>query len=273
MSTDALLLDKIRALLAEPRLQGIDINSSELIDCHRQILFNKKILRQVFTEFFELCMALDQKHLKGQGLQVEIGAGSSFFKDIYPSVISTNIKPASHIDMVVDAMEMPFGENSVRSFYCINCFHHFPDPNQFFMELNRVLEPGGGCIIIEPYYGPLAEEFYSRVFTTEHFNKRQRHWRQGGDEFNIMTGANQALSYIVFERDYQKFKDLHPGLEVVQRQILDNYLRYFLSGGLNFRQLVPDFLLPLIKGIEGLLKPFHKYLALHYALVIRKDFE
>jgi hypothetical protein len=51
---------------------------------------------------------------------------------------------------------------------------------------------------------------------------------------------------------------------------LTNYLRYLLSGGLNFRQLVPDRLLPVIKLLEGALRPARNILALHHVIVIRK---
>jgi hypothetical protein len=56
-----------------------------------------------------------------------------------------------------------------------------------------------------------------------------------------MEGANQALSYIVFERDRERFERLFPDLEIVEQSWIANYPRYLLSGGLNFRQLLPTF--------------------------------
>jgi hypothetical protein len=70
-----------------------------------------------------------------------------------------------------------------------------------------------------------------------------------------MHGANQALSYIVFERDRALFEQRCPTLEVVVREPLTNWLRYLLSGGLNFRQLVPSRTEEVLRALVRLLAP------------------
>jgi SAM-dependent methyltransferase len=199
---------------------------------------------------------------------VEIGAGVSFFKKLYPEVVSTDIKQAENLDMVVDALAMPFTNDSIRAVYGLNCFHHFPDPDRFFCELERVLTPGGGCVLIEPYYGPVARRVFKKLFATETFDLSQANWENQGN--HVMSGANQALSYIVFVRDLDKLTALHPKLEIVDHQPLNNYLRYLLCGGLNFRSLLPGFTAPFIKGLEWLLTPLNHIFALHHIIVIRK---
>jgi len=262
------LLVKIRRKLTDPRLAGVDYNSDELLKKHRRILNEKKMIRDVFIEFYDECIDADRRFLKGEGIKVEIGAGTSFFKSKYPEIISSDIKYEEFIDMVVDAQSMPFDDNTVRAFYGINCFHHLPEPEKFFTELNRCLIKGGGCILIEPYHGIIASIFYKRVFDTEYFNKHQTQWNDKHNQ--IMLGANQALSYIIFCRDREKFVKEYPDLEIVYTRPFKNYLRYLLSGGLNFRQICPQFLSPVVKGIELLLIPFIKIFALHYMIVIRK---
>ena len=85
-----------------------------------------------------------------------------------------------------------------------------------------------------------------------------------------MEGANQALSYIVFVRDRTVFERGHPGLELVRSQPLDNWVRYLLSGGLNFRQLVPSRSERALKAIEQALHPARRALALHHVIVLRR---
>ena len=85
-----------------------------------------------------------------------------------------------------------------------------------------------------------------------------------------MNGANQALSYIIFVRDRQAFERKYPGLEIVHQEICGNYLRYLVSGGLNFRQLLPDALIPVLRVVEKLLYPLRRVLALHHIVVIRR---
>ncbi len=264
----ARLAGRLRGWLADPRLTGVSIDDPLIIVRHREILREKKAMQQVFAEFYDLCHGLDERLLRGDGARVEIGAGSSFFKQAYPHIVSTDIKPAAHLDRVVDALAMPFEGGTVRSFYCINCFHHFPDPSRFFAELQRTLQPGGGAVLIEPYFGALGGTFYQHVFAVEHFNKRQEHWDRTDAEHFV--GANQALSYVVFFRDRERWQREFPDLEIALARPIDNYLRYLLSGGLNFRQLVPDFTLPLVRLCEKLLIPVRRLLALHHVIVIRK---
>ena len=58
------------------------------------------------------------------------------------------------------------------------------------------------------------------------------------DNSTLSTNTNQALSYIVFTRDREILKREIPGLEVVSDRP-HTQLSYVLSGGVNFRQLVP----------------------------------
>jgi len=170
--------------------------------------------------------------------------------------------------MVVDAQNMPFENNSVRAIYGINCFHHFPNPNLFFKELERVLDRGCGCVLIDPYYGTVAKRFYKKIFDTETFDMNQKEWVN--ESLGFMNGANQALSYIVFKRDKAKFEAMYPRLEIVIQKPLNNYMRYVLSGGLNFRQILPSFFSPVIKLFEFMFIPFNSIFALHHIIVIRK---
>ena len=149
----------------------------------------------------------------------------------------------------------------------INCFHHFHTPDLFFKELQRVLTKGGGCILIEPHYGILANYFYKNLHESEHFNKKQNGWNESDAE---LSGANQALSYIIFQRDKALFLNRYNNLQIVHHKPLSNYIQYFMSGGLNFRQLSPSYSLSLLKLFETVLLPFIYIFALHHVYVIRK---
>jgi SAM-dependent methyltransferase len=259
----------LRRSLADPRLAGVDYDGDELAVVHRRILSEKPLMRAVFTEFYRACRSLDAQYFSGPGLRVELGAGVSLLKEVYPDVWCTDVKGTSSVDVVVDAQAMPFAAASVRAMYAINCFHHFPQPERFFAELECVLAPGGGCVIIEPYHGPVARWFYRRLFDTETFDPDAPGW--GNADAGIMKGANQALSYIVFDRDVDRFRADHPRLELVYSAPLRNQVRYLLSGGLNFRQLVPTFLAPVLVGAEALLSPLAPILSLHHVVVLRKN--
>lgn len=260
----------LRSWLSEPRVQSVDVDSEALLEVHREILAGKPMMRGVFQEFYDTCMTLDRRYFTGQGSRIEIGAGVSLFKRYYPEVTATDIKPSPYLDEVVDALAMPYPAESVRAVFAINCFHHLPSPERFFQELERVLVPGGGCVLIDPYYGPLARWVYPRLFATETFDMGQATWEPASDTMGIMKGANQALSYVVFVRDRAIFADHNPGLELVGMNPLRNYPRYLLSGGLNFRQILPAASIGILKLAEKALSPLARAFGLHHVIVIRK---
>lgn len=260
----------LASLLVEPELRGVDMDSPERILVHRQILDRKPMIRGVFTDFYRRCRALDEQFFGDTpGLRIELGAGVSLFKTLYPDVISTDLVPAAHLDRVVDAQATDFPDASVRVLYGLNCFHHFPKKEAFFTEMQRIVPPGGGCVLVEPYFGPCASLLYTRLFTSETFDKTAASWNQD-DGARAMVGANQAASYLVFVRDRARFASLFPDLELVHAEPLGNCLRYLLSGGLNFRPLVPAGAARPLKLVEALLTPLRPVLALHHVIVLRK---
>lgn len=264
------MLGTVRRWLAEPRLAGIDVDGAGLVEAHRRILASKPLTRRVFVELYGACMNADRRWFEGagDGLRVEIGAGSSFFKEVCPGLITSDIKPAPGLDMVVDAQAMPFEAGSVRAVFGIHCFHHLPQPERFFAELVRVVRPGGGCVLVEPYYGPLAAAFFRRVFESETFDAAQPGWTTPAT--GPMRGANQALSYLVFVRDRAEFERRYPELEIVERRPLTNWARYLLSGGVNFRSLAPGWADPALRAGEWAISPLARWLALHHITVIRR---
>lgn len=264
-------LRRLRALLAEPRLAGIDLESGARIAAHRRLLQEKKLIRDIFVEMYRFCAALDERWFSGAGARVELGAGASLIKDYFPEVITTDIMPARHLSLVLNAAAMPLAPASVRAFYAIDCFHHLPAPESFFQELRRCLAPGGGAVMIEPYYGPLARWLYGKLFATERFDPRQKEWSAPAETMGAMRGANQALSYIVFTRDRKMFEERFPELRIVASEPLGSYVRYLASGGLNFRPLAPAVLGPALRACETALKPLRRVLALHHVIVLRKE--
>lgn len=259
---------KIADLLRDSSLKGMDLDGEDRMVRHRVILSRKPMLQAVFFQFHHLFRVLEQRYLTGTGRQIELGAGVSPMRDSYPEVAATDVVAGAGLDFELNAQAMALDAASVRVFYAQNCFHHFPDPELFFAELERVLTPGGGVILLEPYYGWFASFLYPRMFSTEGFDKNHPSWTV--EAAGPMNGANQALSYIVFVRDRERFEAKFPALEIVAQQRVSNYLKYLISGGLNFRSLLPNVLSPLVDLMQFCLRPFDRWLCLHHIIVLRK---
>jgi SAM-dependent methyltransferase len=262
------MFGKLLGLLRDPSLEGIDVDGKDRFAVHSRMLTRKKMLREVFEEFHRAFRRLDEKFFTATGFRIELGAGVAPVRDSYPDVLATDIVPAPNLDRVIDAESMGLPDGSVRAIYCQNSFHHFPDPDRFFNELDRVLAPGGGAILLEPYHGPFATFLFKRLFKTEGFDKGYPSWQT--PSAGPMNGANQALSYIVFVRDRGEFERKHPSLKLVHQEVCKNHLKYLLSGGLNFRQLLPDRFSATVDLFQTLIAPLNRQLALHHVLVVRK---
>lgn len=251
--------------IKEPLTIGMDPASEERIIIHKNILAKKLMIKDVFNEFHKTMIELAQKHFKISNDEIELGAGVYPLKNSKTGILATDIVPASHLDRVLDAQNLDIEDEKVSVIYGQNCFHHFPQPELFFKEALRVLSNEGGIILIEPHHGFFANFLYKKLFTSEGYDKNSIDWH-----FLNRDLPNQALSYICFVRDNKKFNELFPNLEVVEVRPATNWLRYLLSGGLNFKQLVPNSAIPLLRFFEFMLKPFSKQLALHCYFVIRK---
>jgi hypothetical protein len=256
-------------LLRDPSVENINVDGEDRLAVHSLMLERKPMLREAFTEFHHLFHGLDERFFSAQGLKVEIGAGVAPIRNSYPDVLATDIVSGSNLDRVLDAENMTLENDSVRVVFGQNCFHHFPHPECFFHELERVLPSGGGAILLEPYYGLLASFLFKRLFKTEGYDKTYPSWET--PVAGPMNGANQALSYLVFIRDKQEFERKFPSLKIVHQQPCSNYLKYLISGGLNFRQLCPDWASPMISFMQWALTPLNRYLALHHVVVLRKE--
>ncbi|HKO96200.1 MAG TPA: class I SAM-dependent methyltransferase [Pyrinomonadaceae bacterium] len=259
----------LRDWLIDPTVKAHDVDSPEFSMAHRKIVQRKPILRQLFESFYRDCRTMDLRHFDDcPGRRLEIGSGAGIISDVYPDVITSDIKVLPFIDIVLSADKLPFDDNSLRAIYAVNVFHHLPSPRAFFAEALRVLHPGGGVVLIEPFYGPVASWMFKNLHKSEGFEPDDPSWEASGNT-GPFSNANQALSYIVFKRDRRTFEKEFPGLEIVGERP-HTHVWYVVSGGVNFRQLVPNELTWLAKLAEGTLAPFNRWIALQQTIVLRK---
>jgi hypothetical protein len=258
----------LRRFFYDPRIKNIQVDSPELLALHKKILSEKIFLKSAFDEFYRRMFFLSKKYGSGRGLEVELGSGVGFIKSKRPIVITSDIRNGSKTDRILNAQSLNLNNNSIKCFYAINVLHHLPKPDAFFRELSRTLSKGGCCILIEPHNGFMSSLIHKILHKDEHFNAYQKGWNNR----NItgpMSGANQALAHIIFKRDKNIFKKKYGDkLVIIHQSYVSNQFRYILSGGLNFRQLAPSFLLHLIILLEKILSPLGRLISLHQITVI-----
>ncbi|TSC89665.1 MAG: methyltransferase type 11 [Parcubacteria group bacterium Gr01-1014_3] len=94
------------------------------------------------------------------GLVVEIGSGN---RRIHPEIVNVDIHPWSMVDILADAHDLPFAENSVDGIVLSWVLEHMHDPVKVAAEINRALKPGGYLYLttnfITPYH-PSPKDHY-----------------------------------------------------------------------------------------------------------------
>jgi SAM-dependent methyltransferase len=245
--------------------EKFDIDDPRRTLQHRDIILSKPFLKKLYEEWYAIF-----KIQAGQvpaGILVELGSGGGFLKEILPGVITSDVLDIPDIvDKIFYAQDMPFGNESVSAIFMTDVFHHIPDSAAFLREANRVLVKGGRIVMSEPA-NTLWGRFIYKNFHHEPFNPE-------GDWFipqsGPMSGSNQALPYIVFERDREKFEKEFPHLKILEIKY-HTPMRYLLSGGVSKKQMVPDFTFSILKSLEKFSLIISKHFAMFETIIIEKQ--
>jgi len=237
------------------------LDSPERTLYHREIIRHKKFLRKLYEQWYDEFIK-EIENLPNDTF-IELGSGGGFLKELEPRVICTDILELPTNDMTFSALNMPFRDNSVGGIFMVDTMHHIPDIEKFLIEANRVLAKNGKMIMIEPA-NSLWGRFIYKNFHHEPFDLK------GGWTFpskGPLSGANGALPWIVFERDKLIFKEKFPNL-IIETINYRNPLLYLISGGVSYKQLLPDFMFPIIDKIDRLLPKLSRQMSMFQLIKI-----
>jgi SAM-dependent methyltransferase len=236
----------VRQLLAHPLTRGIDLDDPRTTALRRQIIETKPFLRRIYHEWYE---ALVKDLPVGDGRVLELGSGAGFLRQFLPEVITTELFTCPGIDVVMSALQMGLADGSLRAIVMTDVFHHLPDVRQFLREAARTIRPGGVIAMIEPWRSTWSHFVYTKLHH-EPFRPHAAKW-----EFPTtgpLSGANQALAWVVFQRDRGILEREFPQWRVEKVEPFMP-VRYLLSGGVSMRSLAPTWSYGAIRGMENLL--------------------
>jgi SAM-dependent methyltransferase len=255
----------LKRCLGERDLSGKSPGSPDFFRAQLALIKRKPLLKRSYLQFYET-FRRDLDTVRAPGTKVlELGSGGGFLKEIIPQVITSDIYDGV-AELEIDARSIPFAGGEIRGLFLASVLHHVPDVEAFFSEAYRVLCLNGICAIVEPCNTPFARLFY-RHFHHEPFLPDAHSWRFA--QSDAMMDSNQALSWIVFERDQEKFRELFPGF-AVERKIFLPTLGYILSGGVNYRPLWPSALSGVVAGAERCLSRCDRWFSLLWYILLRK---
>ncbi len=248
-------------LLHHPLTRGLDIDAPETTHLRRQIVCEKRFLRRLYEDWYA---ALRAAVPAGPGAVLELGSGGGFLREVIPDLVTSDVFPVPGVDQVVDAHELPFEDGALRAVLMTNVLHHLADVRRFFREAARCVRPGGVMALVEPWNTPWSRFVY-RHFHYEPFDPATASWTFPAT--GPLSGANNALPWILFARDRERFLAEFPQWRIeTVRPIMP--FRYLLSGGVGFRSLMPGWTYPACKAFEACLSPWRNYLAMFAHVVL-----
>jgi SAM-dependent methyltransferase len=244
-----------------------EVDSPERIYALRETIQRKVFLRNFYEEAYSYFKSQVSAAAMATPLPklVELGAGPSFLKDYIPHVQYTDLIPYSGLDLELNALAMPFEDNTIDGFFLLNVIHHIPDGEQLFAEITRTLKPGGFVSMVDQNVNWFSKVILQYLHS-EPFDDA-KDWRF--DSEGPLSSANGALAWILFKRDWSRFQEKFPGLQLVDRETAMPF-QYWLSGGLRFPQLLPSRSLKLVKTLDRAFLKLHPNAGSFLRVTLRK---
>ena len=238
-------------------------NQGELLTKER-IGFEKvnTALGILYQEWYELI----SKNLSViDGINIELGCGASFIDKTNKSIKKTDVFLNSNTDFKLNAMNIGENfENEISNLILVNVFHHITNPELFLKSAEKALLAGGRIIMIEPSNNYWSRLVY-KLIGHEPFDTRQIEWEF--ESIDPLLDSNQALSWIIFERDYEKFKNLFPMFSLIQKKNIMPF-SYLLSGGHSFNTRIGK-LIRITRNFEKIF--FDQYFGMFNLICLEKN--
>ncbi len=246
---------RLRRWLEHPSSRGLDVDDPLTTRRRREIIRRKRLLRRVYQEWYG---RLHASLPSGPGGILELGSGAGFLRERIPRLISSEVFYCPWVDAVVNACDLPFADSSLRAVVMTNVLHHVPQPFRFFHEVARCLRPGGVVTMIEPWVSRWSRFVYSRLHS-EPFAPDTT--KPEIDPTGPLSGANNALPWIIFERDRSRFERELPELRLVRVQPIMPFV-YLASGGVSMRSMAPGWSYAFWRLLEKLASPWSAELSM-----------
>lgn len=232
---------------------------------HRATILRKPFLKKIYIQWYRLLL---NKIPDSGGYKIlEIGSGGGFIKEVNSHIITSDILEGVDCDLTFSAEKLPFEDNSLDAILMIDVLHHLPDCSKFFSEAQRTLRIGGKIIMIEPANTVFSRFIYKHIHH-ENFDPAAKEW--SFESSGPLSGANGALPWIIFKRDYPLFKNLFSDLNCESFEYHTPFA-YLVSGGLSYKSLLPGWLYSPLRIFELLISPLNKLTAMFQTITINKE--
>jgi SAM-dependent methyltransferase len=258
-----MLVGWLKDILTHPLARGLDPDDPATLSITKRIIREKSFLIQIYQKWYKTIAATLPP---GNGPVLELGSGAGFLQDYIPDLITSDLLATPDLTIVMDGQVLPIRHAALRAIVMTEVLHHLPRPRLFFSEAARCVRPGGIMVMIEPWVSQWSRLIYGRLHH-EPFEPDTREW-----EFpprGPLSGANEALPWILFHRDCARFQAEFPEWRIARIEPMMP-VSYLLAGGLSMRALAPGGLFKIVRSTERLLQPWMDRLAMFALIVLER---
>jgi hypothetical protein len=210
---------------------------------------SQKILNDPYLRFVYENILLDVFKLSNvQDIEnpsiVELGSAGGITKELFPYIVTTDVRNAPGVTKVMDAQEMTLETESVDLFIAKDVLHHLPDVGRHFDEVSRTLSRSGKIIYIEPNWN-IISRFVFTFLHPEPYLRKSRNWEFLSSEPMF---SNQAMAWLIFCRDKEIWEKRFSGLKFSIEKSRTG-IDFLLSGGVYKRNKIGMGFLLKVQGI------------------------
>lgn len=234
----------------QPLMRHAAVDDPRTILIHKRIILSNPLLLDVYERWYSgfLPAVSETSHLKSLPI-LEIGCGASYLERLIPEIIKSDVSANPNATLVANGESLPFVDGGLRAILVMAALHHMHEPLNFLREAERCLAPEGRLVLIEPSSSPL-HQFMIRMFHPhEYYDGSVAEWKNGTT--SRMSDANNALPWIIFERERERFARELLGLKLLSIH-RHTFIAYYATGGLSYRPFAPGMALPVIRAVERL---------------------
>ena len=203
---------------------------------NRNLLFwYRELYRDHFKDFSQL-----------EKLSIlEVGSGTSPLKQLYPSIVTSDVLNLDYLDLVFDCHEIDkmtaIENNSLDIVTLTNVLHHLRSPLTFLNRAATKLKSGGKVIATEPFFSWLSTPIYKYLHhEAVNFVPREPVMEEVQGP---LESANQALPWLIFFRQHDWLQRLNENYDIAGVSLRGfSALSYMITGGISHKLPVPHFL-------------------------------
>ena len=89
---------------------------------------------------------------------LDIGCGPSRYRSVFPNRVGLDLRASPGVQLQGSVTQLPFGSGTFGVVLCTELLEHVPDPPAAICEIERVLVPGGKCLLTTRFCYPIHDQ-------------------------------------------------------------------------------------------------------------------